>query len=115
MVRCYVDLVTLTGAPNSNQEVLVYNQFNGTQVGFQSVTGGSVRMLTDASGHAELLLPRGLSVTVSIPGTALARDFVVPTDMAVQSVSMLDPSVSTDDLFTVQRPNLPAASRRSLG
>jgi hypothetical protein len=115
MVRCYVDLVDLSGSPFANQEVLVYNQFNGTQVGFQSVTGGSVKLLTDVSGHAELLLPRGLSVVVSIPGTSLARDFTVPTDATIQSISMLDPSVSVDDVFTVQDPQLPAAARTSLG
>lgn len=115
MVRCYVDLVDLSGVPFANQEVLIYNRFSGTQIDGKTVTGGSARLLTDVSGHAELLLPRGLDAVVSIPGTSLARDFTVPTDPTIQSISMLDPSVSVDDVFTVQQSNLPAAARTSLG
>jgi hypothetical protein len=115
LVLCYVDLVDLQGNPYANQEVLVYSEFSGTQVGAQTVTGGSQKLLTDVTGHAQLLLPRGLSVTVSIPGTSLARDFVVPTDPAVQSISMLDPAVGKDDLFTVQKPCIPYAVKRTLG
>jgi hypothetical protein len=114
LVLCYVDLVDLNGNPYANQEVLVYSRFEGVQVGTQTVTGGSQKLLTDVTGHA-LLLPRGLAVTVSIPGTSLARDFVVPTDPTVQSISMFDPTVSHDDLFTVQHPVIPYAVRRTLG
>jgi hypothetical protein len=114
LVLCYVDLVDLQGNPFSGQEVLVFSQFNGTQVGTQTVAGGSQKLLTDITGHAQLLLPRGLSVTVSIPGTLLARDFVVPTDPTVQSVSMFDPTVSKADLFTVQHPQIDFAVKRTL-
>ena len=114
LVLCYIDLVDLSGNPFSGQEVLVYSQFNGTQVGTQTVTGGSQKLLTDVTGHAQLLLPRGLTVTVSIPGTLLARDFTVPTDPAVQSVSMFGPTVSKADLFTVQIPSIPFAVKRTL-
>lgn len=114
LVRCYVDLVDLKGNPYAAQEVLVFNQFNGTQVGGRTVAGGSAGLLTDVSGHAELMLPRGLVVTVSIPGTSLARDFTVPTDPTVQSISMLDPTVSSDDVFTVQDPHIPYAVKRTL-
>lgn len=115
LVLCYVDLVDLNGNPFANQEVLLYSRFEGVQVGTQTVTGGSQKLLTDVAGHAQALLPRGLSVTCSIPGTSLARDFVVPADPAVQSISMFDPTVSHDDLFTVQHPVIPYAVKRTLG
>jgi hypothetical protein len=115
LVLCYVDLVDLQGNPFANQEVLLYSRFEGVQVGTQTVAGGSQRLITDVTGHAQLMLPRGLSVTVSIPGTSLARDFVVPTDASVQSISMFDPTVSHDDLFTVQHPVIPYAVKRTLG
>jgi hypothetical protein len=114
LVLCYVDLVDLNGNPYANQEVLLYSRFEGVQVGAQTVAGGSQRLLTDVTGHAQALLPRGLSVTCSIPGTSLARDFVVPMDTTVQSISMFDPTVSHDDLFTVQHPVIPYAVRRTL-
>lgn len=115
LVLCYVNLVDLNGNPLANQEVLLYSRFEGVQVGTQTVAGSSQKLLTDATGLAQALLPRGLSVTVSIPGTSLARDFVVSTDPAVQSISMFDPTVSHDDLFTVQHPIIPFAVRRTLG
>jgi hypothetical protein len=114
LVLCYVDLVDLNGNPYANQEVLLYSRFEGVQVGTQTVTGGSQKLLTDVTGHAQALLPRGLSVTCSIPGTSLARDFVVPTDTSIQSISMFDPTVSYDDLFTVQHPVIPYAVKRTL-
>lgn len=115
LVLCYVNLVDLNGNPFANQEVLLYSRFSGVQVGTQTVTGGSQKLLTDVTGYAQAMLPRGLAVTVSIPGTSLARDFVVPTDPTVQSISMFDPTVSHDDLFTVQHPVIPYAVRRTLG
>ena len=114
LVRCYVDLVDLTGSAIPNAELLVYNNFNGTQVESKTVTGGAVRLLTDQNGHAELLLPRGAQVRVAIGGTDLARDVTVPTDSTIQSINLLDPSVGSDDLFTVQKANIQYAVRRSI-
>jgi hypothetical protein len=114
LVRCYVDLVDMQGNPAPNQEVLFYNQFNATQVENKVVTGGSLRFLTDVAGHAEALLPRGTQITVSIGGTPLARDVLVPTDPTIQSLNLLAASSGTNDLFDVQVPDLPYATRRTL-
>jgi hypothetical protein len=114
LCRCYVDLVDLTGNVLPNQEVLVYNRFSGLQAEGKVVTGGSLKLLTDASGHAEALLARGADVTVSIPGTALSRDVTVPTDPTVESVNLLATTTGQNDLFDVQVPNIPFAVRRTL-
>jgi hypothetical protein len=114
LVLCYASLVDLNGNPYANQEVLIYSRFEGVQVGTQTVSGGSQKLLTDVTGYVQAMLPRGLAVTVSLPGTSLARDFVVPTNPAVQSISMFDPTVSHDDLFTVQHPVIPFAVKRTL-
>jgi hypothetical protein len=113
LCRCYVDLVDLAGEPATNQEMLVFGRFEGLMVGGKTVVGGSVRLLTDEAGHAEALLPRGLNISVAIGGTTLVRDLVVPTDPAAESINMLGPS-GTNDVFTVQVPNIPYAVRRSL-
>lgn len=114
LVRGHVDLVDLFGEPINNQEVLVYNAFNGTQVAGKTVVGGSRRQFTDRSGRAEFLLVRGTTVVVAIGGTTLARDVLVPTDPAIESIALLDPGVGTNDVFSVQVPNLEYAERRHL-
>jgi hypothetical protein len=114
LVRCYVDLVDLTGAAIPNAELLIYNNFNGLQVESRTVTGGSIRLLTDSNGHAELLMPRGAQIRVAIGGTDLARDVTVPTDTTIQAINLLDPSVGSDDLFTVQKQLIDFAVRRSI-
>jgi hypothetical protein len=114
LCRCYVDLVSLKGDPAANQELLLYNQFNGTQVESKGVVGGSLKILTDVNGHAEALLPRGTLITVSIGGTPLVRDVLVPTDTTIESLNLLAASSGQNDVFDVQVPNIPYATRRTL-
>jgi hypothetical protein len=115
LCRCYVDLVDQSGMPAANMEVLVHNQFSGSVAeGKFVVAGGSQQLLTDARGHAEIFLVRGAKITVTIGGTALARDVLVPTDPAVQSLNLLVSDNGTDDLFTVQIPDLNYAVRRTM-
>ena len=114
LCRGYVTLVDMTGEPAMNQEVLVYNEFNGTQVENRTVVGGNVRLLSDSKGHAEVLLVRGSKVTVSIGGTPLARDVLVPTDCSIESFNMLSSCAGSNDNFAVQVPNISYAVRRTL-
>ena len=115
LVRGTVDLVGASGDPIAGRSVLVFLRTQGQVVeGKAVVGGGQLRQVTDESGHAEFMLARGLAVTVSISGTDLSRDLDVPADPGVTSFNLLDPSLGSDDLFAVQRPNLPFAARRSL-
>jgi hypothetical protein len=113
-VRCYVDLVDVTGAPLYGQEVYIYNAFNGTQVAGFTVAGGGLKLLTDRTGHAEVLLVRGAAVSVAIGGTNLSRDITVPTDPTVTALNMLTGPAGPNDAFTVQQPNIDFAVRRTL-
>ena len=114
LCRGYVKLVDMAGAPAAGQEVLIYNQFNGSQLEGASVVGGNQTLITDARGHAEVLLARGSLITVSIGGTPLARDVTIPTDTTVESVNLLAAASGQNDVFTVQVPNIPYAVRQSL-
>lgn len=114
LCRGYVTLVDMSGEPAVNQEVLIYNKFNGTQAEAKTVAGGSQRLLTDKNGRAEILLVRGTLVTVAIGGTTLVRDVLIPTDPTVEAVDLLASANGTNDVFTVQIPNIPYAVRRSL-
>lgn len=114
LVRCYIDVVDMTGAAVAGQELRIYNEFNGQQVQGKVITGGSVTKLTDSQGHAEVFLARGALVSVSISGTPLARQVTVPTDPAVESLNLLAAASGQDDLFDVQTPQIPFAVRRTL-
>lgn len=114
LVRGYIDLVDQNGDPAHNVEMLIASRYDGVQVAGRTVTGSAQRLLTDAEGHAEVLLVRGIEVVVSIGGTSLARNVKVPTDPAVQALNLLAPENGSDDLFSVQVPNLPYAVRRTM-
>jgi hypothetical protein len=114
LCRGYVRLVDLSGAPAQNQELLVYNEFNGVLAEGAAVTGGSKKILTDEHGRAEIMLVRGTQVTIAIGGTPLARDVTVPTDTTIESINLLSATNSENDVFTVQVPNIPFAVQRHL-
>jgi hypothetical protein len=60
------------------------------------------------------MLVRGTKITVAIAGTDIVRDIDVPTDAAVSSFNLLDPTKGTNDAFKVQVPVFEYAARRSL-
>lgn len=109
-----LDLVDARGRPVQNREVSISSKFTGTLVNGRGLVPVDQTALTDVNGHVEFYLLRGLSITVSIAGTRLARDVTVPTDPALLSFSLLDPSVGTDDVFAVQVPDIDFAVRRAL-
>lgn len=109
----YVDLTDMDGTALEAREVRIYSRFNGQLANGRVVAGYSKNALTDAYGHIEFMLVRGLPFTIAIAGTNLVRDLVVPTDPTVTSFNMLDPLLGTNDVFKVQIPNIPYATRRS--
>jgi hypothetical protein len=110
----YVDLTDMDGAPLEAREVRLYSRFNGQLSNGRVVAGYSKNALTDANGHVEFILVRGLPLTAAIAGTNLVRDLVVPEDPTVTSFNLLDPALGKNDVFKVQVPNIPYATRRSL-
>jgi hypothetical protein len=114
LVRCYVDLVGSMGAALGGQEILIGLVFTGAIVEGKALVGGNTVLLTDVNGHAEMLIPRGQKITMAIGGTDLVRDITVPTDPNITSLNLLDPSVGTNDLFTVQKQLINYAVRRSI-
>lgn len=114
LVRCYVELVDLSGSAIYGAEVLIESAFGGLQVEGKTVVGGQVVLHTDRNGHAELLIPRGTSLTVAIGGTDLVRDVVVPTDSTITAFNLLAPGSGTNDVFAVAEQNIDYAVRRSI-
>jgi len=114
LVQGVVNLVDASGVPIANRTVLVFLGVQASPVDKRTIVGGTTRMTTDMKGHAEFVLIRGTTITVSVAGTDLSRKIKVPSDPALSSFDLLDPAYGNDDLFAVQRPNLPFAARRAL-
>lgn len=114
LVACFVQLADSSGNPWVNQEVLISTaDTQGLQVGGATILGSNTKLLTDNTGRAQILLTRGIKVTVAIGGTGLARDVCIPGDPSVLTLDLLSSSVGRDDLFAVQAPVLDYAVRRS--
>ncbi len=112
-VLATVDLVDGRGVVSANTPVLLHLKNRGTRVNGKTVLGGDLEVLTDEDGHAEFALVRGQQFTVAIGGTDIVRDFTAPVSTLIDTFDMLDPDYSSDDAFTVQKPDLRYAVRRS--
>ena len=106
-----IELFDITGGPSADVQVTL-----SMSQRVQPVPGaypGSATITTDAFGRASVPLVRGLQLTLSISGTNLAREIVVPA--VGDSFDLLDPSISVDnDAYKVQIPNIVVGERRTL-
>ena len=111
LIEGYVQMIDLTGRPCENVLVTLYASERAyPPVGLMPAT---VEVKTDKMGWARVKLVRGSRMTLSISGTNLAREILVPTEG--DSFSLLDPSISVDpDAYKVQVPNIVVGERRSL-
>jgi hypothetical protein len=108
------ELVGVDGKPMRNAEVRVYSDFNGTLVEGKLLAAQSLIKLTDKRGRVEFKLLRGQKITASIAGTPLVRTFIVPTDTALSTFNLFDPTIADDDVFVVNVPVLVSAEKRTL-
>lgn len=113
-IRATIDLVDSKGVALANRSILLHPKNRGTRIEGKVVIDSDTEVQTDESGHAEFMLVRGQSFTVAIAGTDIVRDFTAPIDPTLNTFDMLDPSISSDDNFTVQHPSIDYAVRRSL-
>ena len=111
-----LDLVDGSGKPVSDRTVFIEVPFSGAVIDDTKVVANQkLSKKTDANGHVEFLLVRGMDITVAIAGTNLIKSLTVPTDSSIETFSLMDPSLSEDnDYFKVRVPDIPFAERRSL-
>jgi hypothetical protein len=114
LVIGYVRLVELNGRVKKNQEVIVHNAYLGETVDNYTIAGSSLSALTDALGYVEFTLIRGVSFDVSIPGTALMRRIIAPTDTSIKKFDLLSPEYGNNDVFNSHRLEVVYAERRTL-
>ena len=113
LIKAVIDLAGIDGKPMVDTEVLLYNKYvPPLEVGDYLVTGRELVITTDQTGHAEIMLVRGATVSVAIAGTSIVREIVVPM---LGSEFKLNSAIATaDDVLQIQIPNIPAAVRRTL-
>jgi len=111
LIEGYARLIDMTGRPFENVLVTLWaSERVYPQAGMCPAT---VDIKTDKLGWARVKLVRGARMTLSISGTNLAREILVPTEG--ESFDLLDPAISVDgDSFKVQIPNIVVGERRSL-
>jgi len=113
LIKAVVDLASLDGKPVADREVSFYNKYVPPLVlSDYMIVGAEVKLYTDRVGHAETMLVKGSTVVVSIAGTNIVREIVVPTTGTEFKVN--DAIAAADDLFQIQIPDIPAAVRRTL-
>jgi hypothetical protein len=113
LIKAVVDLASLDGKPVVDREVAFYNKYVPPLVlSDYMIIGAEVKLYTDQLGHAETMLVKGSKVVVSIAGTNIVREIVVPTTGTEFKVN--DAIAAADDLFQIQIPDIPAAVRRTL-
>lgn len=114
LVYGYLDMLASDGKPLTNQLVQVYPAKQTNYVLGMLVAGPRQAKYTDAGGHVEFTFVRGVEYYISIAGTDIIRRILAPTDAGVTHFSLLDAAVGLqDDLFTVDRPPLEYAERRT--
>lgn len=69
---------------------------------------------TDRRGRIEVPLVRGIKVRVAVESSGLVKELTVPTDSALSSFNLFDPTYSEEDPDKVQTPAIDYAVRRSL-
>jgi hypothetical protein len=114
IIRGTIDLVDSKGIALCNRAILLSPKSQGSLVEGRVMVDSDTQEYTDANGHLEFTLIRGQNYTVAIAGTDIVRDFTAPTDTSIDTFNMLDPALSSNDVFTVQQPNIDYMVRRSL-
>lgn len=110
MIVAYVNLSDAGGRPVTAQKVTVHVT-GGTVVSGRLLTKAALTVETDASGYAEVRIPRGVIITANIVGSGWVRTLNTPTEGA--SFDLLDPNLDITDEFGIQEPNIDFAVRTS--
>lgn len=109
-----VDLVDGSGVAVANQDITFWSVYEVIEadtfvVGIQRRPIGTIT--TDATGHADIKLVRGLRIKVVFEGTSIIREFVVPD---TDDFNLLDQLSDSPDPFDIREPDFHLALRRTL-
>jgi hypothetical protein len=108
-----IDLVDASGVSKPDQVITFFPMWEPLSVeGFKvAMTRDPISITTNNSGHAEVVLVRGLKVKAVFEGTSYTREFVVPD---APTFNILDLMSTAPDPFNPYEPDYPTAPRRTL-
>jgi len=111
-VQVYVDLVDARGVPVEGQTISIHSLNKPlAKSGYHvAMSRAPIALKTDAAGHAEANLVKGLEVRVVFEGTSYVRDLKIPETGPVDLLTLLSTS---KDIFDVVTLDIPAAARSS--
>lgn len=113
-IPAYVRLVDLRGRPIEGRKIIIANVFLPNRVGNASIFRHSAMFETDETGYGEIRLLRGSVIDVHVEGTTFTRRVTLPGLQDITDiVDLLDPSLSAEDEFGIQEPNIDFAIRTS--
>lgn len=113
-IAAYVRVIDLRGRPIEGRRIIVSNVFLPNTVGDYNIFRHSDSFLTDATGYGELRLVRGATIDVHVEGTSYTRRITLPgVQDTADIVNLFDPSLSSEDEFGIQEPNIDFAIRMS--
>lgn len=110
LVTASIDIADVSGSPLEDMLISFYYVYEPpiSSSGI-AILKRHVQAQTDAVGHAEISLVKGMVVDVTFVGTGMIRRITVPD----ADFDLLDAVSAADDNFQIQVPTIPAAIRRS--
>ena len=106
-----VKLADIDGTALAGRFLTLVNVYSPLSVDGYFIAGANKRMETDGTGYAEATFIKGSTVDVILEGTSVIRRILVP-DTGTE-FDILDATLTQDDPFNIQVPDLPSAVRRS--
>jgi len=114
MISAYVKITDMRGRPIEGRSVVIANVFLPNTVGSYNIFRHYEDIETDETGYAVVRLIRGSVLDVHVEGTNFTRRVKLPavgdpTDL----INLFDPSLSDEDEFGIQQPDIDFAIRLS--
>ena len=114
MCTLYARLYTMEGNPMPHVSMQVTLRDKAKILSGGMVAGGQRVFRTDHNGYVEFSLVQGVEIDVTIAPLGFRRVVTVPSgDDAVDPVDIYALMLESGDLLDIQRPNIPAAPRRT--
>lgn len=103
LCRVYADFVKQSGAAVSGFRISVTNLFDPPNAQGLSVIEKVTTYTTNTAGHVEMDLVQGLTVRISLLGTSITRDVVIPSQGVASLFDILGPA--SDPFKVVEVPS----------
>lgn len=114
LIPAYVKVVDMRGRPIEGRGIVIANVFLPNTVGAYNIFRHYEDIETDETGYAVVRLLRGSVLDVHVEGSNFTRRVKLPlVGDPVDIINLFDPSLSAEDEFGIQQPDIDFAIRLS--